>query len=130
MSIENPNFREEKEPEPDNEKLKTDWSFLDDTSKEQKGRKRAKMTPEELAKDDRKTKEAEDLLKWAEMSNKRKSSDPREKAEAKEYFDEKRKKESLENAEKNRGVNEKIRRSLEKIAKDRDEKIARLRWKK
>jgi len=34
------------------------------------------------------------------MSNKRKSSDPREKAEAKEYFDEKRKKESLENAEK------------------------------
>lgn len=91
MSIENPSFENEAEPEQSSEKPKTDWSFLDDIYKKQKEEERAEMTPEELTEDDRKTKEAEDLLKWAEMSNKRKSSNPRDRAEAEVYFDNQKK---------------------------------------
>jgi len=85
------NQENEPEREQTSEKPKTDCSFLDDIYRKRKEEERAKMTPEELAEDDRKTKEGKGLLKWAEMSNKRKSSNPRDRAEAEAYFDNQKK---------------------------------------
>jgi hypothetical protein len=118
MSVENPSFENKPEPnqEQTSEKPKTDWSFLDDIYKKQKEEARAKMTPEEVAEDDRKTKEAEDLLKWAEMSNKRKSGNPQERAEAEVYFGNQKK----EQEKKRKEEDEKYlaSRTPEQIAQD------------
>ena len=125
MSIENPNFENEPEPEQSSEKQKTDWSFLDDIYKKRKEEERAKMTPEELAEDDKKTKEAKDLLKWAEMSNKRKSSNPRDRAEAEVYFDNQKKEQ--ERKEKEKEEKYLANRTPEQIAQDEWFKMDRKR---
>ena len=66
MSIENPSFENEPKPK------KTDWSFLDETFERIEQERRSKMTPEELAADDKQKEEDDKLHKeldvWYERS--------------------------------------------------------------
>ncbi len=88
MSVENPSFENEPEPKQEQgqsvEKPKTDWSRVDEIYKKMDDEKRAKMTPEELAEDDRKKEQAKSLLRWAERQRIKKSGTPEQIKEVEE----------------------------------------------
>lgn len=95
---------------------KTDWSYVNELNRKQKEEERSKMTPEELAEDDKKQKQFEEGIKWAERSQRAKEGDPKAMAEEEEA------KKKLEDyaAEGIRTIDERLRSGLAE-SKRRDE---------
>jgi len=78
MSVENPSFENKPQLEQTGEKLKTDWSYVDGILKKMDDERRAKLSPEELAEDDKKKQRVAETLRFFERQKIKKTGTPEE----------------------------------------------------
>ncbi len=72
------------ESKPEEGQLKTDLRYVQEFFKKQKEEERSKMTPKEIAEDDKQRKQVEETKKWLERQKKIKEGDPTAIAEEQE----------------------------------------------